>query len=125
MWGYFSFVFLFMFVGSFQINLNLIHLNEIFNSFSHSYVATLVVYEHTYQELVFDQSSTHLLVESYFAENINSTLKYDYEILFYYDEGEVTKYEIANNFTINLKGNVGFFVMYDKTFRYYIVQWRN
>lgn len=121
MWGYLSFVFLFMFMGTFTVSVNLVHLNEVFNSFSHAYVATFVTYNQSTDELVFDAYSLNSEVAVYFSENINRTINYNYFINYYYDEDEVTQENLVNNFTITLKGNVGFFVEYDKTFHYYIV----
>ena len=121
MWGYLSFTFLFMFLATFEVSVNLIHLNEVFNSFSHAYTASFVVYNYHYDKLVFDPYSLENGVKDYFLENINATIKYIYTVTFYYDKQEVRKSELVNNFTITLQGDVGFFVTYDKTFRYYIV----
>lgn len=125
MWGYLSFVFLFMFMGTFTVSVNLVHLNEVFNSFSHAYVATFVIYNQNYNELSFDTYSLKNEIATYFAENINRTIDYHYYLTYFYDGEEVMQDEIVNNFTITLKGDVGFFVEYDKTFHYYIVRWKN
>ncbi len=121
MWGYLSFFFLFLFVGLFTINVNYAHVNEVFNNFSHSYVATLTYYHESSAQPVFDSFLIEVVVEDYFVANMNKTIAYTYEITYYYDEDIKTKFDIVNNFTINLQGDIGFFVHYNKTFRYRIV----
>ncbi|HZJ89928.1 MAG TPA: hypothetical protein VFD05_04600 [Bacilli bacterium] len=112
-------------MGTFTVSVNLVHMNEVFNSFSHSYVATFVIYNQNYDELLFDTYSLNSEVAAYFAENINTAINYQYQLNYFYDEEEVTHENTVNNFTITLKGDVGFFVEYEKTFRYYIVRWRS
>lgn len=111
---------MFLFVGLFTINVNYTHINEVFNNFSHSYVVTLTYYNERAGAPLFDPFLVDAVVEDYFATNMNTTIVYTYTIKYYYFNTEKSKFDIVDNFIINLTGDVGFFVEYNKTFRYYV-----
>lgn len=117
---YLSFVFLFGFISLYFPATNYHHVNEVFNGYSHAYVADTVYFDFDYEEPSFSRDRIIDSIDTYFNKNIKSYLVHNHVVIFYYNDQLSNGSDLCNKFTIRLLVSLTFNVNYDKTFRYYI-----